>query len=315
MHFNSLPSSSEKPEPRKRVPQREYEKSSTDTGVAPCRRCTRCNLLNRLVETACSATGDTQCGQCVSGYYKLRRMTGEVELPCVPCSYHDTFHKECLLLTAQHAKARVKEEKCSVVLIGSATAFLLFLIALLLWTSLQTTDRFKQVSECSPRPEGLLSSADLQYTPLSDQREGTTTPTEALSQTAEDQTRGPNSLSHENDVHPTSIVINVATNIKPSSQTQDNNTHEEQRNFSTEEMDQKLQAIWEIAQGKYVSKPAIAPVQDLSLLLDSADNIHMLRRLGRSLGVPPQVIAHLRGFQDLCCSVFNCYTDFPTDFA
>lgn len=40
-------------------------------------------------------------------------------------------------------------------------------------------------------------------------------------------------------------------------------------------------------------------VQDLSLLLDSADNRNILRRLGRSLGVPPQVIAHLQGFQDL----------------
>lgn len=40
-------------------------------------------------------------------------------------------------------------------------------------------------------------------------------------------------------------------------------------------------------------------VQDLSLLLDSADSRNTLRRLGRSLGVPPQVNAHLQGFQDL----------------
>lgn len=40
-------------------------------------------------------------------------------------------------------------------------------------------------------------------------------------------------------------------------------------------------------------------VQDLSLLLDSADNRPMLRRLGQSLGVPPQVNTHLQGFQDL----------------
>lgn len=40
-------------------------------------------------------------------------------------------------------------------------------------------------------------------------------------------------------------------------------------------------------------------VQDLSILLDSADNINTLRRLGQSLGVPPQVTAHIQGFQDL----------------
>uniref|UniRef100_A0A3Q2ZEK8 TNFR-Cys domain-containing protein n=1 Tax=Kryptolebias marmoratus TaxID=37003 RepID=A0A3Q2ZEK8_KRYMA len=40
---------------------------STETGVAPCRRCTQCNLLNRLMETACSPTGDRLCGRCLPG--------------------------------------------------------------------------------------------------------------------------------------------------------------------------------------------------------------------------------------------------------
>uniref|UniRef100_A0A8C2WDK9 TNFR-Cys domain-containing protein n=1 Tax=Cyclopterus lumpus TaxID=8103 RepID=A0A8C2WDK9_CYCLU len=40
---------------------------SADTGVGPCMRCTQCNLLNRLKRTACSPTGDAQCGQCLPG--------------------------------------------------------------------------------------------------------------------------------------------------------------------------------------------------------------------------------------------------------
>uniref|UniRef100_A0A3B5RDP5 TNFR-Cys domain-containing protein n=1 Tax=Xiphophorus maculatus TaxID=8083 RepID=A0A3B5RDP5_XIPMA len=40
---------------------------STDTGVDPCRRCTQCNLLNRLALTACSPTSDTVCGHCLPG--------------------------------------------------------------------------------------------------------------------------------------------------------------------------------------------------------------------------------------------------------
>lgn len=40
---------------------------STDLGVDPCRRCTQCYLLNRLVLTACSPTSDTVCGQCLPG--------------------------------------------------------------------------------------------------------------------------------------------------------------------------------------------------------------------------------------------------------
>ncbi|XP_028271761.1 uncharacterized protein LOC114442429 isoform X1 [Parambassis ranga] len=237
-------------------------------------------------------------------------MTGEAELLCVPCYSRDTARKECLLLTAQRFKTwsattlpegdlrepnekRVKEETLSVVLIGSATASSIFLIVLLLWLFLLTAERFKQVSELCSDPEGLLSAANLQYTPSIHTERAPTDPT-AASVSAEDSIRGP---SHESDMHPTSIVINVTTNIKPSSQNKD--TQEEEQSLTREEMEQKLQTIWEIAQDQSIDMLDYDSVQDLSLLLDSAENIHVLQRLGRSLGVPPQVIAHLRGFQDL----------------
>ncbi|XP_028271762.1 uncharacterized protein LOC114442429 isoform X2 [Parambassis ranga] len=221
-------------------------------------------------------------------------MTGEAELLCVPCYSRDTARKECLLLTAQRFKTwsattlpegdlrepnekRVKEETLSVVLIGSATASSIFLIVLLLWLFLLTAERF----------------TNLQYTPSIHTERAPTDPT-AASVSAEDSIRGP---SHESDMHPTSIVINVTTNIKPSSQNKD--TQEEEQSLTREEMEQKLQTIWEIAQDQSIDMLDYDSVQDLSLLLDSAENIHVLQRLGRSLGVPPQVIAHLRGFQDL----------------
>ncbi|XP_056295591.1 tumor necrosis factor receptor superfamily member EDAR-like [Pseudoliparis swirei] len=294
-------------------------------------RCTQCSLLNRLKRTACSPTGDAQCGQCLPGYYELRSMTGEVELPCVPCYNRDTVHKECLLWTAHGSKGgsgitaprgnfkepeekRVEEETFSMVLIGSATASSIFLIALLLWAVLLTAERFKQVPEYRPGPEGLLSALkktiqallreDLQYTPLSGPTERAAEQPEAPSQTlipAQYPLRTLNSLSHDNEVHPTSIVINVTTNIKPSSQKEENISWEEKqrRCCSLEEMEQKLQTIWEVAQGQSIGMLDYDSVQDLSLLLDSADSRNTLRRLGRSLGVPPQVNAHLQGFQDL----------------
>uniref|UniRef100_A0A3B3D434 TNFR-Cys domain-containing protein n=1 Tax=Oryzias melastigma TaxID=30732 RepID=A0A3B3D434_ORYME len=40
---------------------------SSDTDVAPCRRCTQCSLLNRHLVTACSPTRDGLCGQCLPG--------------------------------------------------------------------------------------------------------------------------------------------------------------------------------------------------------------------------------------------------------
>ncbi|XP_072251382.1 tumor necrosis factor receptor superfamily member 27-like [Leuresthes tenuis] len=289
---------------------------SSVAGVAPCRRCTRCGLLNRLAMTACSPTSDSLCGQCLPGYYELRSMTGAVELLCVPCYRHDTVHKECLLFTAQSSKIqraitlpvekikepedkRVKEETLSVVLIGAAITSLIFLIALFLWVFL--LQRFKWVPDHCPEPEGLLSGANIQHKPLFSHTKRAATqpdiPSEAVS--AEDPARGLNSLSHESELHPTSIVINLTTNIKPCSQNKDKITQEGAQSFTTEEMEQKLKTIWEIAQGQSIETLDYDSIQDLSLLLDSADNIHLLRRLGLSLGVSPQVTAHLHSFQDL----------------
>uniref|UniRef100_A0A8C4EUE2 TNFR-Cys domain-containing protein n=1 Tax=Dicentrarchus labrax TaxID=13489 RepID=A0A8C4EUE2_DICLA len=45
----------------------EEGKFSADTGVAPCMRCTQCNLLNRLETTVCSPANNAQCGQCLPG--------------------------------------------------------------------------------------------------------------------------------------------------------------------------------------------------------------------------------------------------------
>uniref|UniRef100_UPI0037E74B30 tumor necrosis factor receptor superfamily member 27-like n=1 Tax=Semicossyphus pulcher TaxID=241346 RepID=UPI0037E74B30 len=277
---------------------------SADTGVAPCMRCIQCNLLNRMETRACSPTCDAQCGQCLSGYYKLRSLTGKVELLCVPCYNRHTVHKECLLLTARGSYRGVKQETFSMVLIGSATASSVFLVALLLWAFLLTAERFKNVPEYCPGPEALLSADDLQYKPLPSPEESAAKQSEASSQAlvpAQDPLRGRNSLSHESEVHPTSIVINVTTNIQPSSEKEENVSQQEQKSSccSTEEMERQLQTIWKVAQGQSIEKLDYDSVQDLSLLLDSADNRDILRTLGRSLGVAPQVIAHLRGFQDL----------------
>ncbi|XP_041846011.1 tumor necrosis factor receptor superfamily member EDAR-like isoform X2 [Melanotaenia boesemani] len=290
---------------------------STGTGEASCRRCTKCNLLNRLMDSACSPTSDTLCGQCLPGFYELRSMTGEVELFCVPCYSHDTAHEECLLFNARGSKTqgvkmlpeenlrepeetKMKEETFSVVMIGAAIASLIFLIALLLWVFLLTARRFKQIPEHCSEPEGLLSAAHLQNKHQCSHKERAAMQPDIPSETisADDTTRGLGSLGHENEMHPTSIVINVTTNFKPCSQSKDNITQEEQ-SFSTEEMEQKLQTIWEIAQGQSIEMLDYDSIQDLSLLLDSADSTYILRRLGLSLGVPPQVTAHLHSFQDL----------------
>lgn len=56
-------------------------------------------------------------------------------------------------------------------------------------------------------------------------------------------------------------------------------------------------------------RKTIDSVQDLSLLRHSPSNSNMLRRLGQCLDVPPQILGHLQGFQDLfqylCTSTYT----------
>ncbi|XP_076005309.1 uncharacterized protein LOC142999586 [Genypterus blacodes] len=248
-------------------------------------------------------------------------MTGEVEPSCVPCHDRGTIRKECAASKHQSSKAEIavtvhrgnvqelqekrgKEGTFSTVLIGSATASSMFLLALLLWAFLLTAEKFKQVAEYCHRSEVMASGANLQCSLLSSPTDRAVKPPEAPTQAfapAEDPPSCLNSLSHKNEVHPTSIVINVTTNIKPGCQNTTNTSQEEQGSscYSTQEMEQNLQKIWEVAQGQGIEILDYDSVQDLSLLLDAADNRGILRRLGRSLGVPPQVVANLQCFQDL----------------
>ncbi|MEQ2218854.1 hypothetical protein XENOCAPTIV_008971 [Xenoophorus captivus] len=158
-----------------------------------------------------------------------------------------------------------------------------------------------QIPEHCIKPERLLSAANIQYKCPSGHVERTTTQPDSPSETSspEDTTRGQNSSNHESELHPTSIVINVTTNIKPCSQKQDNIMQEGQKDFTTEEMEQKLQTIWEIAQGQSIEILNYDTIQDLSLLFDSPQQICVLKKLGLSLGVPPQLTAHFHSFQDL----------------
>uniref|UniRef100_A0A8C7DJZ7 TNFR-Cys domain-containing protein n=1 Tax=Oncorhynchus kisutch TaxID=8019 RepID=A0A8C7DJZ7_ONCKI len=130
------------------------------------------------------------------------------------------------------------------------------------------------------------------------------TPPESPGPTQDAHHRCLSSLSREGEVHPTSIVINVTTNIKPSLQHGgEDGPWEGQRGHchTPEEMEQKLLEICTVSQGQSLEELNYDTVQDLSLLLDSGGcgRGSGVRRLGYSLGVTPEVLSNLHGFQDL----------------
>ncbi|CAL8263212.1 unnamed protein product [Lota lota] len=290
---------------------------SVDAGVAQCIRCTQCILLNRQQRATCTAFNNAQCGHCLPGYYELRSMRGEVELPCVPCNNLATIHKSCLLLKRQDSKAQETQSRTvSMVLVGSATAASTFLIILMLWTFLLAVEQFKQEPNYGLGPDDLLSGSGLvtlvpqtsSAVPASPKHPAATHPQEPHTQLMAPPLSPPPTpselmpLSQKNEVPPASIVINVTTNIKPSGQSENEPCGETGRDsrYSTQQMEQHLQTIWDTAQGQSIDLLDYDAVQDLSLLLGSADHRgSALRRLARSLGVPPQILAHLHSFSDL----------------
>ncbi|CAB1457064.1 unnamed protein product [Pleuronectes platessa] len=152
--------------------------------------------------------------------------------------------------------------------------------------SIAQGSKAEQIPDLCPGPEGLQK---LSETPSQE---------EFLS-------RGLNSLNHGNETHPTSIVINVTTNIKPSGQQTENITQEEPKSscFSSDEVGGRPlypSATAARKPGDGVEALDYDSVQDLSLLLDSEDDKTALRGLGRSgrpssprLPGPLPVPAHL----------------------
>nr|XP_029518603.1 uncharacterized protein LOC115131150 isoform X1 [Oncorhynchus nerka] len=197
----------------------------------------------------------------------------------------------------------------SMALIGSVTSASIFLLLLLLWALLLIIERFEQVPKYCP--EGLhfeVGTAFPRNTLLSNTTETgaipSITPPESPGPTQDAHHRCLSSLSREGEVHPTSIVINVTTNIKPSLQHGgEDGPWEGQRGHchTPEEMEQKLLEICKVSQGQSLEELNYDTVQDLSLLLDSGGcgRGSGVRRLGYSLGVTPEVLSNLHGFQDL----------------
>ncbi|NXA05253.1 TNR27 factor, partial [Sapayoa aenigma] len=51
-----------------------------------CKPCLSCALINRLQKSNCTATTDAVCGECLPGFYRKVRISGQLEWECIPCT-------------------------------------------------------------------------------------------------------------------------------------------------------------------------------------------------------------------------------------
>ncbi|XP_069724044.1 tumor necrosis factor receptor superfamily member 27 [Phaenicophaeus curvirostris] len=64
-------------------PPRKFKDSLGHHGCKPCLVCT---LINRIQKSNCTATTNAVCGECLPGFYRKARISGQLDWECIPCT-------------------------------------------------------------------------------------------------------------------------------------------------------------------------------------------------------------------------------------
>ncbi|NXS73688.1 TNR27 factor, partial [Pandion haliaetus] len=51
-----------------------------------CKPCLSCSLINRVQKSNCTATTNAVCGECLPGFYRKARISGQLDWECIPCT-------------------------------------------------------------------------------------------------------------------------------------------------------------------------------------------------------------------------------------
>ncbi|NXK46302.1 TNR27 factor, partial [Chauna torquata] len=55
-------------------------------GHHSCKPCLSCTLINRIQKSNCTATTNAVCGECLPGFYRKARISGQLDWECIPCT-------------------------------------------------------------------------------------------------------------------------------------------------------------------------------------------------------------------------------------
>ncbi|NWX13173.1 TNR27 factor, partial [Aegotheles bennettii] len=69
-------------------PPRKFKDSWGHHGCKPCLSCT---LINRVQKSNCTAMTNAVCGECLPGFYRKARISGQLDWECIPCTKQTPF--------------------------------------------------------------------------------------------------------------------------------------------------------------------------------------------------------------------------------
>ncbi|NWH45362.1 TNR27 factor, partial [Fregata magnificens] len=55
-------------------------------GYHGCKPCLSCTLINRIQKSNCTTTTNAVCGECLPGFYRKARISGQLDWECIPCT-------------------------------------------------------------------------------------------------------------------------------------------------------------------------------------------------------------------------------------
>ncbi|NXG59079.1 TNR27 factor, partial [Hemiprocne comata] len=120
-----------------------------------CKPCLSCALINRVQKSNCTAMTNAVCGECLPGFYRKARISGQLDWECIPCTKQTpTSEPQC--------RSRVNLVKVAIptvppqgtALLALTSSALVIIVLVLLALSIIYCKRFWK-SQCQRDGEGV----------------------------------------------------------------------------------------------------------------------------------------------------------------
>ncbi|POI35600.1 hypothetical protein CIB84_000648 [Bambusicola thoracicus] len=120
-----------------------------------CKPCLSCALINRIQKSNCTATANAVCGECLPGFYRKARISGQLDWECIPCTKQTpSSEPQCRSRTNLVKVAVPTVPPQDTALLALTSSALVIIVLVLLALSIIYCKRFWK-SQCQ-RAEGML---------------------------------------------------------------------------------------------------------------------------------------------------------------
>ncbi|EOB00312.1 Tumor necrosis factor receptor superfamily member 27, partial [Anas platyrhynchos] len=102
-------------------------------GHHSCKPCLSCALINRIQKSNCTATTNAVCGECLPGFYRKARISGQLGWECIPCTKQTpSSEPQCRTSLVKVAVPTVPPQDTALLALTSSALVIIVLVLLAL---------------------------------------------------------------------------------------------------------------------------------------------------------------------------------------